>query len=127
MGNQLSLITPSSTTFAIDAYVAELKTIQYEKNLGNARFFKTIRGMNDEGLVVVKVFIKPTLDLDLSVYYSELLSKYFFYICIYFLIPPTILTRYNKGRGKCFRTLVMLFLIFNCLRLIEPHILCVNI
>lgn len=127
MGNQLSLITPSSTTFAIDAYVAELKTIQYEKNLGNARFFKTIRGMNDEGLVVVKVFIKPTLDLDLSVYYSELLSKYFVYIFHFFFFDATILTQYNKDRGKCFQTLAMLFLMFNYLRLIEPHILCVNI
>lgn len=77
MGNQLSLITPSSATFAIDAYVSELRTIQYEKNLGNARFLKTVRGFNDEGPVVLKVFIKSNPDMDLSVYYGELLSKYF--------------------------------------------------
>jgi phosphoinositide-3-kinase regulatory subunit 4 len=92
MGNQLSLITPSSTTFAIDAYVAELKTIHYEKNLGNARFLKTIRGLNDEGPVVVKVFIKPTLDLDLSVYYAELLSKYL--INTFKLVLSAILIKY---------------------------------
>lgn len=75
MGNQLSLITTSSATFAIDAYIAELRTIQYEKNLGNARFLKTVRGLTDEGPVVVKVFIKPTPEMDLSIYYRELLSK----------------------------------------------------
>lgn len=102
MGNQLSLITPSSTTFAIDAYVAELKTIHYEKNLGNARFLKTIRGLNDEGPVVVKVFIKPTLDVDLSGYYAELLSKY--PIVIFRLVFNTLLTRYYQDKGKFFQT-----------------------
>lgn len=76
MGNQLSLVTPSSATFAIDAYVAELRTIKYEKNLGNARFLKTVQGtIENEGSVVVKVFIKPSPDMDLKVYCDEILSK----------------------------------------------------
>lgn len=77
MGNQLSLITPSSATFAIDAYVAELRNVQYDKNLGNARFLKTVRGFNDDGPVVVKIFIKPTPNMELTSYHKELLSMYF--------------------------------------------------
>lgn len=77
MGNQLSLVTPTSATFAIDAYVAELRTIKYTGNLGKARFLKTVKGVieNEMGMVVVKVFIKPSSDFDLKVYCDDILSK----------------------------------------------------
>lgn len=76
MGNQLSLASPFSATYAIDAYVAELRTVKFEKNLGNARFLKTVRGtIEKEGSVIVKVFVKPTPDIDLKAYSDEILSE----------------------------------------------------
>lgn len=76
MGNQLSVTTPTSTTVAIDAYISELQTVQYDRNLGNARFLKTVKGIAEGGLVVVKVFIKPSQDISLSDVYREMLRMY---------------------------------------------------
>lgn len=75
MGGQLSLIAPPASTIAIEAYLSELGDIQYEKNIGNARFLKTLKGLHSEGLVVVKVFIKPTAQIDLTTVENELKRK----------------------------------------------------
>jgi phosphoinositide-3-kinase regulatory subunit 4 len=74
MGGQLSLIAPSASTISIEAYVSELGDIQYEKNLGNARFLKTLKGLHEEGMVVVKVLIKPTPAIKLDQVGNELIS-----------------------------------------------------
>ncbi|CAN6598885.1 serine/threonine-protein kinase Vps15p [Trichomonascus vanleenenianus] len=71
MGSQLSILA-TPPTVAIDAYLAELGDIQYDKIIGNARFMKTLRGLHEDGLVVVKVFIKPSPDLRLSKTTKEL-------------------------------------------------------
>lgn len=76
MGNQLSLTTHTAATVAIDAYISELNNVQYDRNLGNARFLKTVKGVSDNSLAVVKVFIKPSQDIDLSNFSSELISMY---------------------------------------------------
>ncbi|KAA8915744.1 hypothetical protein TRICI_002102 [Trichomonascus ciferrii] len=75
MGGQLSLIAPPASTIAIEAYVSELGDIQYEKNIGNARFLKTLKGLHSDGLVVVKVFIKPSAQIDLTTIEEELKRK----------------------------------------------------
>ncbi|CAO3608965.1 unnamed protein product [Cunninghamella blakesleeana] len=62
MGNNISNVT---TIVGVDSYVSELGDVQYEKSLGNARFMKTIRGRHKDGLVVVKIFVKPKLDMSL--------------------------------------------------------------
>ncbi|SAM00828.1 hypothetical protein [Absidia glauca] len=56
MGNNISNF---NTVVVVDSYVSELGDIQYERSLGNARFMKTIRGRHKDGLVVVKILIKP--------------------------------------------------------------------
>lgn len=76
MGNQLSATTPTSTTVAIDAYISELQTVQYDRNLGNARFLKTVKGVSEGSLVVVKVFIKPGHDVFLSDIDREMFRTY---------------------------------------------------
>jgi phosphoinositide-3-kinase regulatory subunit 4 len=78
MGANLSTVTPSSTTAGVDSYVAELGDVQYEKrysfllyltnfgsSLSSARFLKTIRGKTRYGLVVVKIFVKPSVNFSL--------------------------------------------------------------
>ncbi|KAI8337040.1 hypothetical protein BC941DRAFT_513702 [Chlamydoabsidia padenii] len=56
MGNNISNF---NAVVVVDSYVSELGDIQYERSLGNARFMKTIRGRHKDGLVVVKILIKP--------------------------------------------------------------------
>lgn len=64
MGAQISRTAPPATSIAIDAYLAELQDITYEGRLGNARFLKTVRGVSNNGTaVVVKVFIKPNVEM----------------------------------------------------------------
>ncbi|CAG8628971.1 18854_t:CDS:10 [Dentiscutata erythropus] len=64
MGNNISSTATSIATAGIDSYVSELGDIEYERS--SARFMKTIRGRHKEGLVVIKIFIKPEPGLSLS-------------------------------------------------------------
>ncbi|KAF0433331.1 ARM repeat-containing protein [Gigaspora margarita] len=66
MGNNISSTTTSIATAGIDSYVSELRDIEYERSLSSARFMKTIRGRHKEGLVVIKIFIKPEPGLSLE-------------------------------------------------------------
>lgn len=66
MGNQLSSIAPSQI-FPVEHYFSGLENeIQFEANMGSTRFLKVARAKCEEGLVVVKVFVKhdPTLPLE---------------------------------------------------------------
>lgn len=66
MGNQLSSIAPSQI-FPVEHYFNGLENeIQFESSMGSTRFLKVARAKSDEGLVVVKVFVKhdPTLPLE---------------------------------------------------------------
>ncbi|WZH41513.1 VPS15 kinase [Fusarium acuminatum] len=60
MGQGFSLATPSVGSAGID--ISELSDVHYEKSIGNARFMKTIRGRHENGLVLVKVLVKPYAD-----------------------------------------------------------------
>jgi phosphoinositide-3-kinase, regulatory subunit 4 len=90
MGGNLSTITPSSTTAAVDSYVAELGDVQYEKryppvhfiltcSLSSARFLKTIRGKTRYGHVVVKIFIKPELNFSVKRWVRQMRGTLFIY------------------------------------------------
>lgn len=65
MGQGFSLTTLSAGSAGIEQ--PELADLTYEKSLGNARFMKAIRARHQDGIVVVKVFVKP---------YSMSLTKY---------------------------------------------------
>ncbi|CEP11758.1 hypothetical protein [Parasitella parasitica] len=56
MGNNISNFTDIA---AIGSYVSELQDVHFEKNLGKARFMKTLRGKHSDGYVVIKLYIKP--------------------------------------------------------------------
>lgn len=66
MGNQLG-IAPSQI-FPVADYLGPGMEgeIQYESSMGSTRFLKVARARSEEGLVVVKVFVKndPTLPLE---------------------------------------------------------------
>ncbi|KAI8827076.1 uncharacterized protein EV422DRAFT_549569 [Fimicolochytrium jonesii] len=68
MGNTLSSTTPRTSTAGIDSYVSELSDVRYEKSLGSGHFMKTIRCKHRDGLVVVKIFIKPDTAISLRDY-----------------------------------------------------------
>ncbi|KAH6574933.1 hypothetical protein BASA62_002193, partial [Batrachochytrium salamandrivorans] len=72
MGNLVSSAGPRATLAGIDSYVSELPGVLYEKSLGSSRFLKTIRCRHPEGLVVVKIFVKPEPGLSLKKYIRDL-------------------------------------------------------
>lgn len=72
MGQGFSLTTLSAGSAGID--VPELADLQYEKSLGAARFMKTVRARQRDGLVVVRIVMKPFAHLNLDVYVKRLLG-----------------------------------------------------
>jgi phosphoinositide-3-kinase regulatory subunit 4 len=57
MGQGFSLATLPAGAAGID--VPELADLIYEKSIGTARLMKSIRARHHEGVVLVKVLIKP--------------------------------------------------------------------
>jgi phosphoinositide-3-kinase regulatory subunit 4 len=90
MGNTQSGYTLTRTAATLDSFISELgPEIVYEKryvhyvltrdrldnpfrSLGSSRFLKTVRCRHRNGLVVVKIYIKPDLGLSLSRYQRRL-------------------------------------------------------
>lgn len=52
--------------------VPELSDLAYEKSLGTARLMKSIRARHQNGLVVVKLVMKPFPQLDLGQYVTAI-------------------------------------------------------
>lgn len=66
MGQGFSLATLSSGPAGID--VPELSDLSYEKSIGQARLMKSVRARHPNGLVVVKLVMKPYPQLDYGKY-----------------------------------------------------------
>jgi phosphoinositide-3-kinase regulatory subunit 4 len=63
MGQGFSLATPSAGVAGID--VPALSDLIYEKSLGEGRFMKSVRARHRDGVVLVKILVKPyTVKLD---------------------------------------------------------------
>ncbi|KAF4975393.1 hypothetical protein FZEAL_7802 [Fusarium zealandicum] len=73
MGQGFSLATPSVGSAGIDT--SELGDVHYEKSIGNARFMKTIRGRHENGLVLVKVLVKPYAEVKLEKYKKQIIEQ----------------------------------------------------
>lgn len=76
MGN-LQSIAPSQI-FPVEHYlIGQESELQYDNNMGSTRFLKVARARSDEGLVVVKVFVKndPTLPLEIHADKLEMIKK----------------------------------------------------
>lgn len=72
MGQGFSLATPSAGSAGID--IPQLGDVQYERSIGNGRFMKSIRGRTDNGVVLVKVLVKPYTEVKLDEYKKKLIS-----------------------------------------------------
>jgi len=72
MGQGFSLTTLSAGSAGID--VPELADLVYEKSMGTARFMKSIRARNQDGIVLVKVVVKPYA-MDLKKYRHKIIRK----------------------------------------------------
>lgn len=70
MGQALSLAAPPGGSAGID--VPELSDLHYEKSLGTARLMKCVRARHQDGLVVVKLVMKPLASYDLSKYIKDI-------------------------------------------------------
>lgn len=73
MGQGYSLTTLSAGSAGID--VPEMSDLTYEKSLGNARFMKCIRAKHKDGLVIVKVVMKPYATMRLGKYVKTILAE----------------------------------------------------
>ncbi|KAK3938789.1 Serine/threonine-protein kinase ppk19 [Diplogelasinospora grovesii] len=72
MGQGFSLATPPAGGAGID--VPELADLVYEKSIGAARFMKSIRARHHDGVVLVKVLIKP-YPMSLESYKKEIMRE----------------------------------------------------
>jgi len=73
MGNTQSGYPLTRTAATLDSFINELgPEIVYEKSLGTSRFLKTVRCRHRNGLVVVKIYIKPDLGTSLQTYQRRL-------------------------------------------------------
>ena len=66
MGQSLSLAAQPGGSAGID--VPELSDVVYEKSLGTARLMKCVRARHRDGLVVIKLVMKPIATLELMKY-----------------------------------------------------------
>ncbi|KAI9852318.1 MAG: Serine/threonine-protein kinase [Thelocarpon superellum] len=73
MGQGYSLTTLSAGSAGIDA--PELADLTYEKSMGAARFMKSIRARHRDGLVFVKVVMKPYASMKLDAYARQILAE----------------------------------------------------
>lgn len=73
MGQGFSLAAPYAGAAGID--IPELSDLVYEKSVGNARFMKSVRARHHDGVVLVKVVVKPYTPLSLDQYKKKLVGR----------------------------------------------------
>jgi phosphoinositide-3-kinase, regulatory subunit 4 len=73
MGQGFSLATPAAGVAGID--VPELGDLVYEKSIGSARFMKSIRARHHDGVVLVKVLVKPHTAMSLDRYKQDIIRE----------------------------------------------------
>lgn len=74
MGQGFSLQALSAGPGGID--VPELSDLTYEKSMGSARFMKSIRARHEDGVVLVKVVVKPYV-MKLDKYRTRIIGMFF--------------------------------------------------
>lgn len=74
MGQGFSLQALSAGPGGID--VPELSDLTYEKSMGSARFMKSIRARHEDGVVLVKVVVKPYV-MKLDKYRKRIIGRFF--------------------------------------------------
>ena len=101
MGQSVSVTALSAGSAGIN--VKELEDLSYEKTLSSARFMKCIRARHKDGLVVVKVAMRPPPDFKLTKYADAIkrkCSKETLPMPLQVLIGISRRTRHTRGRAK---------------------------
>lgn len=96
MGQGYSLTTLSAGSAGID--VPELSDLTYEKSMGGGRFMKSIRARQQNGLVLVKVIVKPYPSMELAPYVKAINRMFYFSI----LAAMDALTSPRRGTKAAF-------------------------
>ncbi|KAL2754373.1 hypothetical protein ACRALDRAFT_1063232 [Sodiomyces alcalophilus JCM 7366] len=73
MGQGFSLATHYTGAASID--VPELSDLVYEQGVGSARFMKSVRARHHDGVVLVKVLVKPYTPLSLDSYKKKIIEQ----------------------------------------------------
>ncbi|KAE8147277.1 hypothetical protein BDV25DRAFT_142918 [Aspergillus avenaceus] len=73
MGQGYSITTLSAGSAGID--IPELSDLTYEKSMGGGRFMKSIRARQQNGLVFVKVIMKPFPSMELEKYAKAIIQE----------------------------------------------------
>ena len=60
MGGQLSILAQSAPSIGIFSYIDVLEDVHYTSLLNSSRFLKTCKAVDNNGEIIIKVFIKPT-------------------------------------------------------------------
>lgn len=94
MGQGYSLTTLSAGAAGID--VPELSDLVYEKSMGGGRFMKSIRARQQNGLVFVKVIMKPYPSMKLEPYVKAIIR-----MCVFCLIEETGRSDIDQGNASC--------------------------
>lgn len=92
MGQGFSLQALSAGPGGID--VPELSDLTYEKSMGSARFMKSIRARHEDGVVLVKVVVKPYV-MKLDKYRKRIIGMYLAAVLVY--VFGAELTGRNRG------------------------------
>jgi len=72
MEPELALMVPSAQTVAVSAYIDFLPDIQYSKPIGTSRFLKAVKCLDKNGAAIVKLLIKPTVEIQLDTYLNQM-------------------------------------------------------
>ena len=95
MGQGYSLATLSTGSAGID--VPELSDLVYEKSMGGGRFMKSIRAKQQNGLVFVKLIMKPYASMHLDPYIKAIHRE-----CHHVLLVCICANIFSyQGKGDC--------------------------
>ncbi|CCE61446.1 hypothetical protein TPHA_0A03700 [Tetrapisispora phaffii CBS 4417] len=60
MGGQISLLVQTSASIGIFSYIDVLDNVHYISQVNSSRFLKTVKALDPNGEIIIKVFVKPT-------------------------------------------------------------------
>lgn len=72
MGAKLSLLAQTSPSIGIFSYIDILDGVHYISQLNSSKFLKTCKAIDPNGEIVIKVFLKPNEEFELSSIISEI-------------------------------------------------------
>lgn len=102
MGQGYSITTLSAGSAGID--VPELSDLVYERSMGGGRFMKSIRARQQNGLVFVKLIMKPYPSMQLEPYVKAIIRRFLIVVIHLLKSRSNILIRGAQiacGRPEC--------------------------